>query len=457
LEKISDLKMNYILQYLRKHKSLSFFAIEILIQLGNILKLHPKILSRTRNLRQEMVPEYGLGFIFWFLMLRLKLNVPKYNVYQLVGGDEREIVLQLLQESNQKYEVRKQKYLLEGKDPTDEEFTTFIAEHIKNSFSSLKGNTSLKLAKFEKDSALNVLNYIDRVLKEEGISPFLISGTLLGIIRDGGFIENDNDLDIGVWSDQTNEKNLLKLLEKHERFRTVYALQHMVQVTDKSGIVVDVFIHYKEGRNVWHGTDTHRWYNSAFTIKELYFANQTYFIPGNPYEYLKENYGIWQTPVFFWDYSFDTPNQVFPQTQKAVFFLTERIIKELNKKNPCRYQVQTALEALKQRFDIDLTFFLGCGGRKENTWDDRDKNRHFIFLEKFDHLTLEHIRKINKLKLASKELLVGIESDELYRKKHMTSSLVSHIDKVKIIREIKGVYNVVVIEEEEDVQQYFYK
>lgn len=48
------------------------------------------------------------------------------------------------------------------------------------------------------DIADNVLNEAFRITGELGIKTFLVFGTCLGFVRDGGHIEGDPDVDIGV-------------------------------------------------------------------------------------------------------------------------------------------------------------------------------------------------------------------------------------------------------------------
>lgn len=46
-----------------------------------------------------------------------------------------------------------------------------------------------------------ILEKVGRLLDEAGITYFLIYGTCLGAIRDKGFIEDDTDIDIGIYSE----------------------------------------------------------------------------------------------------------------------------------------------------------------------------------------------------------------------------------------------------------------
>ncbi|MBQ8704674.1 MAG: LicD family protein [Bacteroidales bacterium] len=68
-----------------------------------------------------------------------------------------------------------------------------------------------------KDDANNILQLTDRLLNECGIPYFLAFGTLLGAVREGDFINGDEDVDI-IISDEERLYNSLPYLYKHGLF-----------------------------------------------------------------------------------------------------------------------------------------------------------------------------------------------------------------------------------------------
>ncbi|WP_338938845.1 LicD family protein [Fusobacterium nucleatum] len=62
---------------------------------------------------------------------------------------------------------------------------------------------------FFRKNVLKTFQKLLSVLEEEKIEAFLVFGTLLGAIREKGFIKHDLDLDFGVWEDN----DFLKLRE----------------------------------------------------------------------------------------------------------------------------------------------------------------------------------------------------------------------------------------------------
>ena len=57
---------------------------------------------------------------------------------------------------------------------------------------------------------LDVMKYIDKICRENGITYFIMGGTALGAVRHGGFIPWDDDLDIFMTPDQ------------YRRFKTIF-------------------------------------------------------------------------------------------------------------------------------------------------------------------------------------------------------------------------------------------
>ena len=69
-----------------------------------------------------------------------------------------------------------------------------------------------RLNKKFRANALQVLETFDNCMKEAGVNYTLAFGTLLGAVREKGFIKHDLDIDVMMWSDEYSEtmKNILK-------------------------------------------------------------------------------------------------------------------------------------------------------------------------------------------------------------------------------------------------------
>ena len=101
------------------------------------------------------------------------------------------------------------------------------------------------------NNGLQVLQKFDKCLTENNIEYTLAFGTLLGAVREKGFIKHDLDIDVYVWGDQYSD-NLVSIL-KFAGFERVHAFI----VEDGSigreetykcdGVAIDIFYLYDDG------------------------------------------------------------------------------------------------------------------------------------------------------------------------------------------------------------------
>ena len=197
---------------------------------------------------------------------------------------------------------------------------------------------------FSVDDARAALQDLAAALPVEQWGWYVISGTFLGIVREGGFLAHDYDIDVGVTFDPAHPEVLDRLVEALERSpryvvkklddaQTVvetepgrYAVERdpaLVKLIHENGINVDVFVHHREGDRLWHGSSIHRWENSVFDLADYTLAGVPVLGPADADRYLTENYGDWRTPVTEFNCTTGTPNLVISRTFRSVaLFLT---------------------------------------------------------------------------------------------------------------------------------------
>lgn len=100
-------------------------------------------------------------------------------------------------------------------------------------------------------NGLQVLQRFDRCMEDNGIEYTLAYGTLLGAVREKGFIKHDFDIDVYVWGSQYSDKMVSAL--KAEGFELI----HDFKVEDGSigreetykceGVAIDIFYVYDDG------------------------------------------------------------------------------------------------------------------------------------------------------------------------------------------------------------------
>jgi len=144
---------------------------------------------------------------------------------------------------------------------------------------------------------------------EHGTSLFLISGTLLGLVREGTIIGWDKDIDVGVFTEQC-PADIAEKIDQHPAFRIgrVDLTSDRLRLVHSNGVWIDVFPHYLEDGLRWHNGTVTRWWNSDFGLRETEFVGVSVMVPDDPELYLDENYGDWRTPNSNFDARIDAPN-----------------------------------------------------------------------------------------------------------------------------------------------------
>ena len=193
---------------------------------------------------------------------------------------------------------------------------------------------------------------VTRRLEQFGICPFLMSGTLLGFIRDGTFLEYDHDVDLGILPD-VQMSSVERALAGSELELTVEVDGLWLLAVHSSGVHIDFFRHELRDDRFWHSTRIHSWWNTPFGLRALEAKGHRWWIPDDPTRYLDENYGEWDAPVAFYDMSFDTPNRTYRPTADAVRHLYLTCIRGLD--NGDRWMVESATRALRAEFGIDAS------------------------------------------------------------------------------------------------------
>lgn len=144
-----------------------------------------------------------------------------------------------------------------------------------------------------------------------GLEFFLMSGTLLGVVRDGQLLEHDYDIDIGV-DDRVGFESVLSAMFGSGCFSYISGFQDaFVCFMHVNGVKVDIFFHYAAlGDAYRHRSRYVAWDNTRFALAETSFLGKRFLVPENASQYLTENYGDWSCPVAHYDAYLDTPNLV---------------------------------------------------------------------------------------------------------------------------------------------------
>lgn len=162
------------------------------------------------------------------------------------------------------------------------------------------------------------LERLHRLMQQHNVPYYCDYGTLIGFVRDGGFIKHDDDIDISIQPNTVRPSEVLKMF-MDANYGFIHGFNYegrLIEFTiaDASGITIDVFFPTKmEQAGMIHGYqpiwEPTRQYPSekANTVIEYDFVEATgiktinvvgvaALVPGNFDEVLTSEYGPWKIP-----------------------------------------------------------------------------------------------------------------------------------------------------------------
>lgn len=140
-----------------------------------------------------------------------------------------------------------------------------------------------------------------------GIEPFLLWGSLLGHVRDGGFIQNDRDIDLGVLEHDAPRLSAWRDAMVARGFAARIANAHKVSVVHprhpRLFVDIDVVHRRGDGWAITNATsDPRRICHYVFApsvlgeTRVVRFAGRRVRVPCNAEAFLEATYGEWRTP-----------------------------------------------------------------------------------------------------------------------------------------------------------------
>lgn len=129
------------------------------------------------------------------------------------------------------------------------------------------------------DIADGILDEFFRIAERLKIKAFLLIGLCLGFVRDGGYIEGDNDLDVGVICKNEEKDRLINAL-KENSFNQGKSYRHNNTHFHKNKVLVDVY--FLESKGFFSKFDS------------VQYKRKEYPVPSPVGEYLNACYSNWK-------------------------------------------------------------------------------------------------------------------------------------------------------------------
>lgn len=166
-------------------------------------------------------------------------------------------------------------------------------------------------------AARNLVDAARALASCAGARPFLVDGTLLGAVREGGFIAHDRDLDLGVFIEDLRLDSMIRVMRRagFSHRRTFGSPERGLELAfRRDGIKLDVFFYYLDEAGRFHAswpsaTDPIRYDYWPFGLERLSFLGHDFLAPEDPERFLETKYGEgWRTPVVDWDWRWGPRN-----------------------------------------------------------------------------------------------------------------------------------------------------
>jgi hypothetical protein len=190
--------------------------------------------------------------------------------------------------------------------------------------------------------AWDILKQVQQFADQCDAKPFVISGTLLGIHRNGQLLPHDNDMDLGIHADDPGLARFIEALASWKytvKWKEVSlsrcdkllnpwipllpndVIIHKFDVStdpEAKPIRIDIFVHFKSKGYVVHGTNRSLWLNTHFDLAPSKLDGVVFWLPADRARYLTENYGDFETPKVSFESFVECPNCVNIYTFSAV-------------------------------------------------------------------------------------------------------------------------------------------
>jgi len=145
-------------------------------------------------------------------------------------------------------------------------------------------------------SKQNLLRFRE-VLNANHLEFSLIFGTLLGAVREGSFIDHDEDVDVFIKYDDLDHLKSILFILREKGLNVVRFTGELLSLERKNNYI-DIYLFRQNKNNSWHCMGYEFPEVFFLNTKQIRFLGCEFSCPNKKYEFLKICYGSdWETPI----------------------------------------------------------------------------------------------------------------------------------------------------------------
>ena len=361
-----SLKIRHLAKKIILHSSRHDEA-SIILKMANFLAKFmgvPSPLTARANsiFLEEMSPVNSIRLLSCFARLKLNMKIPgfSFNISNMLKTEEEKCeAIDLLYDAyiNSRSDSKKDNIMIQMIRLCNDLYNMncgiyFIKNIIVNEYNSTANSSSGSHSKTLVKYGLKELMELKTIFDKHDKVFFLISGTLLGALRENNFIAGDNDIDLGIFIEDISPTNLKEMMIS----RGYYLLEdceYKLSYISKRNVFIEFFFFYEHEDRMLipNCTNFLAWEFSRFSLKKYNFNGIEFLIPDDHDLYLSENYGNWSSGSLFYDCFMDTPCGIFRNNLEALLYLSQAFRDAVQRRD--RFAAEFLARELAEKFDLD--------------------------------------------------------------------------------------------------------